>query len=495
MKKGKVYLVGAGPGEPDLITVKGAKILSQADVVIYDYLVDKSILKYTKPEAEKICVDELDKEMYKNGFAKNQDKINQFMVKKVNEGKNVVRLKNGDPSIFGRLNEELTTLVENKIEFRIVPGVTAATAAACYTGIPLTARDVSSTVCITTGHEANLKQHSFVDFSKVAKIDTIVLFMSVETLNDVVKKIISNGKDKTTPVCVISNISKNNQKTVVGDLGNIVDKVKKEKISPPAIVIIGDVVKKEKDFNWFKKTKKILFTGLSSERFFEDGLIFHIPMIEIKPLDDYTELDNWITAICHPEPRFYQGEGSQDSSPSAQNDPVIDWIFFTSRFGVYYFFDRLFKLGYDTRILTGLKIAAIGCSTANKLKEYGIVADLVPKNECSMGLLAEFKKIINQNTNHKPPTTILLPRSDIADKGLTDGLTKLGFKVYPVVAYKNVIPENLPELDFDFFDEIIFTSPSTVRNFIKRYGKPPKKIKIRTIGPVTKKEAIKYKLV
>ncbi|MCM8809610.1 MAG: uroporphyrinogen-III synthase, partial [Candidatus Omnitrophica bacterium] len=242
--------------------------------------------------------------------------------------------------------------------------------------------------------------------------------------------------------------------------------------------------KKEKDFNWFKKTKKVLFTGLSSERFFEDGLIFHIPMIEIKPLDDYTELDNWIKKLA-----------GTNHQPLTTNHKVVDWIVFTSRFGVYYFFDRLFKLGYDTRILTGLKIAAIGCSTANKLKEYGIVADLVPKNECSMGLLDEFKKIINQNTNHKSPTTILLPRSDIADKGLTDGLTKLGFKVYPVVAYKNVIPENLPELDFDFFDEIIFTSPSTVRNFIKRYGKPPKKIKIRTIGPVTQAEAIKYKLV
>ncbi|MCM8767974.1 MAG: uroporphyrinogen-III C-methyltransferase [Candidatus Omnitrophica bacterium] len=475
MKRGKVYLVGAGPGDPDLITVKGAKILQEADIVIYDYLVDKTILKYTKPETEKICVDELDKEMYKNGFAKNQDKINQLMVKKAKEGKNVVRLKNGDPSIFGRMNEELEFLTKNNIEFRIVPGITAATAASCYTGIPLTARDISSTICITTGHEANLKHHNFVDFSKVAKIDTIVIFMSVETLDSVVKKIISNGRDKTTPVCVISNISSINQKTVIGNLDNIIEKVKKEKISPPAIVIIGNVVKKEKDFNWFKKTKKILFTGLSSERFFEDGLIFHIPMIEIKPLDNYTELDNWIKSISCKR--------------------VIDWIIFTSRFGVFYFFDRLFKLGYDSRILNQIKIAAIGSSTANKLKEYGIIADLVPKNECSIGLLDEFKKIINRNTNHKPQTSILLPRSDIADKGLTDGLTKLGFKVYPVVAYKNVMPENLPDLDFDFFNEIIFSSPSTVRNFIKRYGKPPKRIKVKAIGQVTKKELMKYKLI
>ncbi|MCM8830970.1 MAG: uroporphyrinogen-III C-methyltransferase [Candidatus Omnitrophica bacterium] len=478
MKRGKVYLVGAGPGEPDLITVKGLKVLQQADVVIYDYLVAKSILKYTKPETEKICVDELDKEIYKNGFTKNQDKINQLMVEKAKKGKNVVRLKNGDPSIFGRMNEELEFLRKNNIAFRIVPGVTAATACACYTGIPLTARDISSTICITTGHEANLKHRSFVDFSKVAKIDTIILFMSVETLNSVVEKIISNGKDKTTPVCVVSNISRINQKTVVGNLDNIVEKVKKEKISAPAIVIIGDVVKKEKDFNWFKKTKKVLFTGLSSERFFEDGLIFHIPMIEIKPLKDYTELDNWIKSL---------------NVQFSTHNEKIDWIFFTSRFGVYYFFERLFKLGFDTRILNGIKIAAIGYSTANKLKEYGIIADLVPKNECSEGLLEEFKDVICSMFNAQCSMKILLPRSDIADKGLTEALKKLGCKVFSCVAYRNVMPENLPEIDFSFFDKIIFSSPSTVRNFIKRYGKSPlEEIEIKAIGPVTKKELKKW---
>ncbi|MFN3551097.1 MAG: uroporphyrinogen-III C-methyltransferase [Endomicrobiia bacterium] len=484
MKKGKVYLVGAGPYETDLITVKGMKVLSQADVVIYDSLVNPEILKYANPNSEKICADFVSNEKFSNGFSKRQDLINKLMIEKAKQGKNVVRLKNGDPSIFGRLNEELEVLTKNNIEYRIIPGVTAATAASCYTGIPLTVRDVSSSVCITTGHEANLKHHSFVDWQKVAQMETIVLYMSVETLDDVVEKLISNGKPKTTPVCVVSKISNVGQKTVVGNLGNIVEKTKNSNISAPAVVIVGDVVKKEKEFNWFRKTKKILFTGLSSERFFEDGLIFHIPMIEIRPLEDYSELDNWIKKICE-----------YHKLSTINYRQFFDWIVFTSRFGVYYFFERLFKLGYDTRMLSGIKIAAIGSSTANKLKEYGVVADLVPKNECSLGLLSEFKKLVKRTTNHKQQTTILLPRSDIADKGLTEGLTKLGFKVYPVVAYKNVIPENLPELNFSFFDEIIFSSPSTVRNFIKKYGKIPKRIKVKTIGPVTKKEVMKYKLI
>ncbi|MFN3966088.1 MAG: glutamate-5-semialdehyde dehydrogenase [Endomicrobiia bacterium] len=213
-----------------------------------------------------------------------------------------------------------------------------------------------------------------------------------------------------------------------------------------------------------KKTKKILFTGLSSERFFEKGLIFHIPMIEIKELKNYKDLDDYIKKLI------------------LQKN--VDWIIFTSRYAVYYFFERLYNLGYDTRILFGIKIAAIGSSTANRLKEYGVVCDLVPKRECSLGLIDEFKKILKSS---KQKVKIFLPRSDIADKGLTEMLKKLGAEVYPSVVYKNVIPENLPEIDFSFFDEIIFSSPSCVKNFVKKYGVPPEKLKLKSIGKVTEK--------
>jgi len=478
MSSGKVYLVGAGPGAPDLITLKGLKILHQADVVIYDHLVDRKILEYAKPDAELICGDELFEEKYINGFTKRQNLINNLMIKKAKQNKMVVRLKNGDPMIFARANEELEALTKNKIEFVIIPGVTAATAAACYSGIPLTVRGVSSSIVITTGHEASEKNNGFVDWNRISQIDTIVLYMAVENLTEIINELINSGKKEDTPVAIVSNTTKLNQNIIFGTLKNIRDRVKLEKISAPAIVIIGEVVKKEKKFNWFKKTKKTLFTGISSERYFENGLIFHVPMIEIKQLDDYTELDNWIKNL------------SNRHKLSAINYKLpFDWIVFSSRFGVFYFFKRLFELREDTRSLKGIKIAAIGSSTANKLKEYGIIADLIPKKECSDGLINELKKII------EPSTKILLPRSDIADKGLADGLKRLGAKIYPVVVYRNVMPKNLPELDLNFFDEIIFSSPSTVRNFIKRYGKPPERIKIRTIGPVTEKEWNKYESI
>ncbi len=494
MKKYNLYIVGAGPGDPDLITLKGFKILKQADVIIYDYLVDKRVLEYANKTAELICTDDLDRGKYSDSFSKRQEKINELLVKKVKEGKKVVRLKNGDPSIFGRLNEELEFLNKHKVNYIIVPGVTAATAAGCYCGIPLTVRGLSSSVVITTGHEDKNKKDKFVDWQKIAQIDTIVLYMAVENLEDIVENLIKYGKDKNTKIAVISNVSKINQKIVVGELKNIVEKVKKN-ITAPAVVIIGDVVEKEKKFNWLKKIKKVLYTGISEERFFENTLYFHIPMIAIKPLEDYTELDNWIKKLCITN--NFQIK-THNSELITQNHS-IDWLVFTSRFGVYYFFDRLLKLGYDSRKLNGIKIAAIGSSTANKLKEYGIVADLVPKNECSYGLVEEFKKLFTKTQNPQSKTSILLIRSDIADKNLAKRLTKLGYKVYSCVAYRNVMPDNLPDLDLSILslnggiDEIYFSSPSTVRNFVSCYGKPY--CKIRTIGKVTENEARKFKII
>lgn len=480
MSNGKVYLIGVGPGDPDLITIKGLKVLEQADVVIYDYLVDKNVLINTKQEAELICADNLGRERYNNGFSKRQDLINKLIVKKAKEGRKVVRLKNGDPFVFGRASEEMEALTRNKIDYAVVPGVIAANAAACFSGIPLTIRGISSSVVITTGHEATEKNAGAVDWDIISRIDTIVLYMAVENLGKIINTMFQKGKKHSTPIAVISNVSKISQKLVIGTLQDILDKVKSKDILAPAIVIIGEVVRKEKIFNWFRKTKKILFTGISTEKFFEKGIIFHLPLIEIKPLENYSELDNWIEKLCQPVSQKLSANGYKSS---------IDWIVFSSRFGVIYFFQRLFKLGFDTRNLMGIKIASIGNSTATKLKEYGIIANLVPKKESSAGLLTEFKKI---NVKGK---SIFLPRSDIADKGLTEGLKKQEAFVYPCIAYRNIMTGNLPELDFNIFDEIIFTSPSIVRNFIKRYKKIPKNMKIRCIGDVTLKEAKRCRLL
>jgi len=482
--KGKVYLVGAGPGKADLITVRGLNILKEADVVIYDYLVDKSLLEYTKKGAELICCDELGKKRYSNGFLIHQEKINQLLTKKAKEGKKVVRLKNGDPSIFGRLSQELEILHKNKIDFEIVPGVTAASAASAFSGIPLTDRRFASSCVFVTGHEDPTKKKSLIDWKSIAKQATVVLYMAVENISFIVKKLIEEGMSKDTPIAIIQDVSLITQKTLITTLKDIL-KLKTVKVKPPAIIIIGKTVKLEKKFNWLKKSKKILFTGLSGERFFLKGTYFHLPLIKIEPIDDYREFDNHLKNISD-----------------------YDWVIFTSRYGVEYFFKRLQFIGYDSRILKDVKIAAIGNSTKNRLLDFGIKADLVPKKESSEGLLREFKKIDLKGKK------IFLPRSNLSDKGLAKGLASYGAEVISSVAYKNVMPRDLPDLpafvktsagihrslwrrwiDLNFFNEIMFTSPSTVRNFKKRYARLPQGIKIKCIGDVTLREARKCKLL
>ena len=464
---GKVYLVGAGPGRPDLITVRGLNILREADVVVYDYLVDKRILENTKEGAELICCDKLAKKgRYSDGFLIHQEKITDLLVKKVKRGKKVIRLKNGDPSIFGRCSQELKALTEERIEFEVVPGVTAASATSCLSGIPLTDRRFASSCIFVTGHEDLTKKRSLIDWGTIAKGGTIVLYMAVENLDNIVKGLLGAGKDENTPVAIVQNVSLPTQKALTARLKDIALKAKRQKIKPPAIIIIGGVAELENKFNWLKKNKRILFTGLSKERFFMKGTYFHLPLIKIEPMEDYREFDSYLKNISE-----------------------FDWIVFASRYGVEHFFKRLKAVGRDSRTLDSIKIAAIGNSTKNRLLDFGILVDLVPEEESSEGLLRRFQK---EDLKDK---RIFLPRSDISDKGLSKNLTKLGAKVTTSFAYKNVIPEDLPDLDLNFFDEIIFTSPSTVRNFKKRYRSVPKNVKIKCIGDVTLKEAKRCRLL
>ncbi len=457
---GKVYLVGAGPGDPGLITVKGLEVLRLAEVVIYDYLVDKRLLDEVSPDAELICTDTLGKKKHLDGFLKAQENINAVMVKKAKEGKKVIRLKNGDPAIFSRISQELDALTKEKIEFQIIPGVTAASAAGALNGISLTDRRFASNCVFVTGHEDQTKSKSSIDWDTIAKNDTIVLYMAVESLANIVKRLVQAGKDKNTPIAIIHDVSLITQKVLTGTLKDILAKARKATVKPPAIIIIGEVVKLEAEFNWLKKNKRVLFTGLSKERFFIKGNYFHLPLIKIVPMQDYKEFDNYL-----------------------RNIQAFDWIVFGSRYGVEYFFPRLKSVGYDSRILSGIKIAAVGNSTKEKLLEFSILADLTPKKESSEGLIEEFKKIDIAGKK------FFLPRSDISDKGLSDALRGLGADITTSFAYRNIMPKELPDLDLKAFDEIMFTSPSTVRNFLKRYGKPSKKNKIKCIGDVTLREA------
>ena len=463
---GKVYLVGAGPGKQDLITVRGLNILKQADTIIYDYLVDDHILENVNNDAELICCDKLGKKIYSNGNSESQNRINNLLVKKAKQGRKVVRLKNGDASVFSRISQELEALSKENIEFEIVPGVTAASAVACLSGIPLTDRRFSSSCIFVTGHENPLKQKSLIDWKGISKSGTIVLYMAVENLRDIIRELLKAGKHENTPVAIAQDVSMLTQKVLTGTLKDIVKKAKREKIKPPAIIIIGEVAGFEKQFNWLRKNKRILFTGLSGERFFLKGTYFHLPLIRIEPLEDYSGLDYYI-----------------------RNIKVFNWIVFSSRFGVEYFFKRLKKLGLDARILNNIKIAAIGNCTSERLLDFTISADLVPKEESSKDLINEFRKLDIKGKN------IFLPRSDISDKGLEKEFEKLGAVVTSSFAYRNVMAEDLPDLDLNNFDEIMFTSPSGIRSFINRYGKTPEKVKITCIGDTTKKEALRCGLL
>jgi uroporphyrinogen III methyltransferase/synthase len=435
MKKSKVYLVGAGPGKPDLITLRGLLILKEADVIVYDYLVDKGLLQYAKEGAQLICCDRLAKKgIYSHGSLIHQEKISDMVVEKARGGKKVVRLKNGDVSIFSRLSQELQALTRNKIDYELVPGVTAA-------------------------------KVSDIDWQALSKIGTLVIYMAVGNLSKIVGQLLAAGRPKDTACVIVQNAALVKQKILTGTLEDIAQRANKNKIKPPAIIIVGNVSRLESRFNWFKKKKKVLFTGLSKERFFIKDNYFHLPMIQISPLGDYRKFDSHLRKV-----RDY------------------DWVVFASRYGVEYFFQRLKKLGLDSRALGGIKIAAVGNSTKMRLLDFGVKADLVPVLESSKGLVEEFEKIDLKGKK------IFLPRSDIADKGLESEFRRLGAEVSTAFAYRNIPPGDLPDLDLEAFDEIFFTSPSTVRNFKKRYKRVPEKVKIRHIGEVTLREIRRCRL-
>ncbi|MFN4245236.1 MAG: uroporphyrinogen-III C-methyltransferase, partial [Brevinematia bacterium] len=449
-----------GPGDKGLITVRGAKILSQCDVVVYDYLCGVDVLEYCRDDCEKVCAEVFSSDHFSNRV----EGICNFIVSRVREGKKVVRLKGGDPSIFAKLEEEEKLLKENGIDYVVVPGVTSAFAGASILGIPLTSKSCSPMVTFITGHEYKDKTSSLIDWKRITSNQTLVIYMGVQNVKEIAKNLINiSGFDPNTPVVVLQNISTVNQKFVFSSLSKMSDDVLKNGIKPPAIFIVGKVVDYSTTLNWYVSKKKILFTGISEERFFEDGIIFHVPMVKIVPLEDYSELRTYVRRVC---------------------DGDFDWLVFCSRYGVLYFFKSLFDIGLDSRYLKNVKISAIGLSTANMLKNYGIIPDLVPKNESSEGLLEEFRNV--------KPGRIFMPRSDLSDKGLGYGFSKLGFEVEECIAYRNIMPEYLPDIDFSLIDEIIFTSPSTVRNFIKRYNSIPANVEIKCIGPKTEMELRKY---
>ncbi len=478
-KIGKVYLVGAGPGDPGLITVKGKALLERAEVVVYDYLANKRFLSHVPPEAELIYVGK------KGGgvHAQTQDEINRILVDKAQAGYRVVRLKGGDPFIFGRGGEEIEELAKHGIGFEIVPGVTAASAAATYAGIPITHRHYTATVAFVTGHEDPTKQDSTIAWDKLATgIGTLVFYMGIKNLPNIVERLIRYGRSPETPVAVIRWASTPAHRTVTGTLATIVEVVKEAGIKPPAVIVVGEVVSLRPTINWFEKKpllgKRIMVTRtreqasdlvMQLEELGADCVEF--ATIALEPPDSWQPLDQAVDAMDQ-----------------------YDWLLFTSINAIHFFFRRLFERQLDARTLAQVKIAVVGTATAAELKNYGLKADLLPATEFTGEGLAQ--TLIDQGAGQ---ARFLLPRAAKANEALPEILQQAGATMTIVPVYQNVRPQGREEALRQEFQEqidmVTFTSSSTFTNFT--YMLNPKDeaelhqllngVKIASIGPVTGK--------
>jgi len=471
--KGKVYLVGAGPGDPGLITVKGLECIKQADVLIYDYLASPVLLNYASKNAEIIYVGK------KGGdHTLSQDGINSLIAEKAIKGFIVTRLKGGDPFIFGRGAEEAEVLIEEGIPFEVVPGVTSAIAAPAYAGIPLTHRKFTATVAFVTGHEDPTKEESNIDWPALAKgIGTIVFLMGVKNLPKITSKLINDGMPSDTPVALVRWGTTPKQFSVTGTLENINERVKSIGLKPPAIIVVGNVVKLRKTMNWFENRplmgKRIVVTRAREQaselvKLLSDlgAECLECPTIKVVPPDDWKLLDAAI-----------------------ENISSYDWLVFTSVNGVNYFFERLFSKGKDARALGRLNTAVIGPATERRLFKFGLKSDIVPKSYRAESIIEAFG---NEDVNGKK---ILLPRAKEARPILPVELTRMGAAVDEITSYyTKEVPDSadllLKRLKENTIDLITFTSSSTVKNFKailpdNIFETQMKDITIACIGPIT----------
>ncbi|MCF8142605.1 MAG: uroporphyrinogen-III C-methyltransferase [Deltaproteobacteria bacterium] len=481
MAKGTVYLVGAGPGDPGLLTIKGMECLCRADVIIYDYLANPAFLDYAKEGAELIYVG-------KKGGAHTmgQEEINALIVDRAADGKTVVRLKGGDPFIFGRGGEEAQELAAAGVGFEIVPGVTSAISVPAYAGIPLTHRDYTATVAFVTGHEDPLKEKSNIAWDKLATgVGTLVFLMGVGNLPHIALSLMKHGRSPDTPVAVIRRGASAGQATWVGTLENIGRIAEENRIRPPAIIVVGDVVRLREELNWFE-TKPLFGRRIVVTRAREQASEFRrtletlgaetieFPTIEVMPPESWEPMDRAIEHLNE-----------------------YDWLVFTSVNGVRFFLERLEVAGKDVRDLKGIKIGVIGPKTAEVWERMGIRPDLMPAEYRAEAVVDAFKEAGIGGAN------ILIPRAARAREVLPDDLRKAGARVDVVHAYRTISPDHdtgsVRELLMKgSIDMVTFTSSSTVTNFVKMFEadgdqlqKWMERVTVACIGPITAKTAEK----
>ena len=469
---GTVYLVGAGSGDPGLISLRGVECLRRADVVLYDGLVNPLILRHSQATAERTS-----RAMGPDGRRIDQAEINQRLIAAAKAGQTVVRLKGGDPFIFGRGSEEAAALAAEGIPFEVVPGVTAAVAAGEYAGISLTHRKFASAVAFITGHEDPTKPESSLDYQQLADFrGTLVFYMGLHRLPKIAAALIEAGKAPTTPACVISRGTTPLQRTITAPLRDLPREVETAKLHAPSLIIVGECVSQREQIAWFETkplfgktigiTRPIGQTDDQIARCLElGGRPVLLPTIEITPPDDWSAVDETLARIDE-----------------------FDWLIFTSSNGVQSFLDRIWQTGGDTRRLAHLKLAAIGPATAASLESYHLRADIVP-DEYRAEALAESLKPLTAGQR------VLWAGANRGRDVLIDELTAGGATVEKLVVYHNHDATTLPEaeqalLDAGEVDWIGLSSPSIARNLRNLIGETAsqhlgERTRLAAISPVT----------
>ena len=470
--KGKVYLVGAGPGDYKLLTLKGLECIKEADVIVYDRLANLNYLKEAKPNCEFIYVGKAS-----SNHTLPQEDINRVIANKAKEGKIVTRLKGGDPYVFGRGGEEGQLLKEEGIDFEVIPGVTSAIGGLCYAGIPITHRDHASSFHVVTGHlRDDDKENPEINWNALANIrGTLVFLMGVANLKKISENLIKEGKSKDTPVDLISWATRYNQRVITSTLEDVYETAVRENVKPPTLIAVGSVVGLRDTLNFFEKKplfgKNIMVTRSRTqsssivEKIMDlGGNPIEIPTIKIEKIENNTELENEISNIKD-----------------------YTYLVLTSKNAVEIFFDKLEEMNLDTRALANLKVCAIGSATAKEIKSRGIIADIVPKAFVAESLFDELKDKLTKEDN------ILIPRAKNARDYLVDKLSEI-CTVKEVHTYESVIDtskkgEILDILEKEELDFITFASSSTVRNFVEIIGQDNldkiNSSKVISIGPIT----------
>jgi uroporphyrinogen III methyltransferase/synthase len=465
--EGSCILVGAGPGDIGLVTLRAREAVEGADVIVYDHLCNPEILQWAPAGSEIVYAGKKAAE-----HSMSQDEINQLLVDRAKAGKRVVRLKGGDPFVFGRGGEEAEILAAAQIPFEVVPGISSAIAAPAYAGIPVTHRGIASSFTVFTGHEDGTKESTSIDYKAlVDSKGTLVMLMGAERLGAIVSQFLAHGAGKNLPVALIRWGTTGAQQTIVGDLDSIVEKA--HAIRPPAIAVFGEVVRLRDKLNWFERRplfgRRIVVTrtrkqasALSSQLRVYGADVYELPTIRIEPPEDLLEF----------------GELVRDAYQ-------YDWLVFTSANGVDAFFQMFFKLYDDIRSIGNVKIAAIGPATGQRVKDFGLTVDLQPEEFVAESIINTF-----QAQGSVENLKFLIARAAGARELLPKRLTQLGAIVDEAIAYRSLpeLPEKMTGLQRfqgEGADLVTFTSSSTVENFHALNLEWPADMKTASIGPIT----------